>query len=226
MLDLPEEDFACTDFERLVMTTPAPPFDPAMWQRAAAALADLNLAADTVLIGDSIAAEFPSNAALAALGGVCLCNLGVGGFRTQHVLWLLEIPEVANLRPATVLLLVGTNNISMGDHHGAIAAGIIGILKQAVALWNPPNLLLVQTIPRAPGLDFRTEERKAMHGMVRAASPAFAQLMIAEADETLNAHTQAYGPDHLHLTEFGYDLVADAISQRRSEAAAKASIDR
>ncbi len=205
--------YGCSEFERLVMSSPAPPFDPAMWQRAAAALAAVNASADTVLIGDSIAAEFPAAAALAALGGIALCNLGVGGYRTQHVLWLLGLPEAVQLRPKSVLLMVGTNNVSMGDHHGAIAAGIITILKRIWDVWNPANLLLVQTIPRAPGHDFRTEERRALHGMVREASAAFPQLMIVEADHALNTHPPAYSPDQLHLTEFGYDLVAAEISR-------------
>ncbi len=212
MRDQSAEVFGCSESERLVMCSPAPPFDAAMWQRAAAALATVNAAADTVLIGDSIAAEFPAAVALAALGGVTLSNLGVGGFRTQHVLWLLGLPEAVQLRPKSVLLMVGTNNMSRGDHHGAIAAGIITILKRIAAVWNPLNLLLVQTIPRAPGHDFRTDERKALHGMVREASSAFAQVMIIEADHTLNTHMQAYSPDQLHLTEFGYDLVAAEIS--------------
>src|SRR5262249_2849509 len=39
-------------------------------------------------------------------------NLGIGGDRTQHVLWRLDHGNIENIKPKLAVLMIGTNNSS------------------------------------------------------------------------------------------------------------------
>src|SRR5579864_2352864 len=50
-------------------------------------------------------------------------NFGIGGDRTQHVLWRLENGEVDGIHPKLVVLMIGTNNLD-SNAPDEIAAGV------------------------------------------------------------------------------------------------------
>ena len=43
-------------------------------------------------------------------------NLGIGGDRTQHVLWRLQNGNIANIKPKLAVLMIGTNNSNGTDN--------------------------------------------------------------------------------------------------------------
>jgi len=68
--------------------------------------------AQVVFLGDSITAGWNGQKALfeKEYAQYKAANFGIGGDRTQHVLWRVENGEFEGLKPKVVVLMIGTNN--------------------------------------------------------------------------------------------------------------------
>src|SRR5262249_29036082 len=55
-------------------------------------------------------------------------NFGIGGDRTQHVLWRIQNGELDGIKPKVAVLMIGTNNTGQ-DSAAQIAEGITEIVK-------------------------------------------------------------------------------------------------
>ena len=56
-------------------------------------------------------------------------NFGIGGDRTQHVLWRLQNGELDGITPKVCMLMIGTNNGKDSDVD--VAAGITAIIRRS-----------------------------------------------------------------------------------------------
>src|SRR5206468_2705561 len=76
-------------------------------------------------------------------------NFGIGGDRTQHVLWRLQNGELDGIQPKVVMLMIGTNN-SNGKNNTAeeIADGITAIVKEIHKQSPATKVLLLGVFPR------------------------------------------------------------------------------
>jgi lysophospholipase L1-like esterase len=80
---------------------------------------------DLLFMGDSITAGWASKGKdvwQERYGNRNAANFGIGGDRTQHVLWRAMDGELENVHPKVVVLMIGTNN-SNSDPADQIAAG-------------------------------------------------------------------------------------------------------
>ncbi len=77
-------------------------------------------------------------------------NLGIPGLTTSQVLWQVETGQVAYASPDVVVLMIGTNNLSIGQSPEAVAAGITKIVSELRTQMPRSRVLLLGILPRGP----------------------------------------------------------------------------
>src|ERR1043166_2066420 len=76
-------------------------------------------------------------------------NLGIGGDRTQHVLWRLDHGNLTGLKPKAAVLMIGTNNSNGEDNTpGQIVEGVAAIVKKLREQLPETKILLLAIFPR------------------------------------------------------------------------------
>ncbi len=76
-------------------------------------------------------------------------NFGIGGDRTEHVLWRIANGELDGIHPKVVVLMIGTNNTGSNDAD-QIAAADKKIVKEIQAKLPDTKILLLAVFPRGP----------------------------------------------------------------------------
>ena len=142
-------------------------------------------------------------------------NIGIGGDRTQHVIWRLQNGEVAGIAPKVTMLMIGTNNLASNTNE-EIVDGIKGCVKEIQKQLPSTKILLLGVFPRdeKPNTERRTR--------IKAINEQIAKLddggktvryldigdKFLEPDGTL---TKSIMPDSLHPNKKGYDIWTDAV---------------
>lgn len=144
-------------------------------------------------------------------------NLGIGGDRTQHVLWRLDNGNIKGIHPKAAVLMIGTNN-SGSNTPEQIAEGITAIVQKLRKDLPETKILLLAVFPRgADKSDPRRQVNEATNAIVSKLDdgkmvyyldigPAF----LAD-DGTLSKEIM---PDLLHLSPKGYQIWAEAIEPK------------
>jgi beta-glucosidase len=172
---------------------------------------------DLLLIGDSITHGWEGrgkNVWAKFYGKRNAVNLGIGGDRTQHVIWRLDNGNVKNISPKAAVIMIGTNN-SGSNSPQEIADGLVAITKQLREKLPKTKVLLLGVFPRGSNKD---DARRMVNEKANAIFKKLADgkdvhyLDIGdkflEADGTL---TRKIMPDLLHLSEEGYTIWAESI---------------
>ena len=139
-------------------------------------------------------------------------NFGIGGDRTQHVLWRVQNGELDGIKPKLAVLMIGTNN--GGDSAEDVAAGITAIVKEVRTKSPTTKVLLLGIFPRGEKPNPGREKNDKVNGIVARLDD---QKEIKYLD--IGAKFLAEGksiskevmPDFLHLSEKGYQIWAEAI---------------
>ena len=113
-----------------------------------------------LMLGDSITHQWEYKPAAEVqakyLAPYGVLNLGCGGDRTQHTLWIVEKSGILDLvKPQLVTLMIGTNNRYTPE---ATAAGIKRILDNVSKRYPEAKILLYAIFPR--GKDNNDARRK------------------------------------------------------------------
>ena len=112
-----------------------------------------------LMLGDSITHQWEYPAAKAAkakyLDPYSILNLGCGGDRTQHTLWIIKKSGILELiKPQLVTIMIGTNNHRNSPE--ATIAGIKLIVEKVRARYPEAKILLYAIFPRgADNKDWR-----------------------------------------------------------------------
>ena len=148
-------------------------------------------------------------------------NFGIGGDRTQHVLWRITNGELEGITPKVAMLMIGTNNSNRDDNTAAeIAEGVTAIVKTIREKTPHTKILLLAIFPRGEKPNPQREKIKAVNDTIAKLDDGkmvryldIGPKFLAE-DGTL---TKEIMPDFLHLTEKGYQIWADAVTPTLKE---------
>ena len=180
---------------------------------------------DVVFLGDSITAGWGGQNAKpvwdAAFGKYKPANFGIGGDRTQHVLWRISNGELDGISPKAAVLMIGTNN-SGSDSAEGIAKGITAIVKYLREKSPRTKVLLLAVFPRGekaapnPGREKLKQVNDIVAKLHDGKNVHYLDIgtKFLEADGSLSKEVM---PDFLHLSAKGYQIWADAIGPKLAE---------
>ena len=179
---------------------------------------------DVLFLGDSITAGWRSAKEIwdKSFGGYKTANFGIGGDRTQHVLWRITNGELDGIKPKVVVLMIGTNNSGNDDADG-IAKGVTAIVKAIHAKSSSTKVLLLAVFPRGSKPDgaFGPAQEKLKQVNATIAKlhdgKSVHYLDIGEKFLTGGVLKAEIMPDFLHLSKAGYQIWADAITPKLAE---------
>jgi lysophospholipase L1-like esterase len=179
--------------------------------------------AELVFLGDSITAGWGGKKDIweNAFGKYKPANFGIGGDRTQHVLWRITNGELDTIKPKAIVLMIGTNNTG-SDSPESIAQGIKVIVETIRSKQPQAKILLLAVFPRGekPSADPKNEK-------ITSINPMIAKLHDGKNIHYLDIGEKFLQPDgsisrdimndFLHLTAAGYQIWADAIGPKLAE---------
>jgi beta-glucosidase len=178
---------------------------------------------DLVFIGDSITQGWEGAGKKAweeYYGKRNAVNLGIGGDRTQHVLWRLDHGNIDGISPKLAVLMIGTNN-SNSNTSEEIAAGVKAIVEKLRTKLPETKILVLGIFPR--GADKEDAKRKVNEGANEIVKGLADGQMVhyldigpnfLSDDGTLSKEVM---PDLLHLNEKSYATWAESIEPQVKE---------
>lgn len=180
---------------------------------------------DLLFVGDSITDAWRRDPQMKLLtekwGQYNPLNLGIGGDRTQHVLWRLENGEVEGLKPKAVVLMIGTNNLGSKESAADTILGVKAVVESLRAKLPDSKILLLAVFPRGEKADdaYRAQIQEVNDAIAKLDDGSHVKYLdigkkfLAE-DGTL---TREVMPDALHPNAKGYEIWADAIAPALDE---------
>ena len=148
-------------------------------------------------------------------------NFGIGGDRTQHVIWRLQNGELDGIKPKVVQLMIGTNNSNGSDNTAEeIADGVKGIIDEIKKKSPSTKVLLLAVFPRNTGKD--DGAKKIQKDKIDKVNSIISKLddggksvkfldIGSKFKDASGALPKELMPDQLHLSEKGYEIWANAV---------------
>jgi len=181
---------------------------------------------DIEFIGDSITQGWEGNGKNVwqqYYGQRKVINMGVGGDRTEHVLWRFEQGQLDGIKAKVAVVMIGTNNSGKNKDgtdsytDSDILDGVVAIVQQIRTRQPDTKILLLGIFPR--GKTF-----SAQRGRLLEVNQALARLednkhifyldfgsQFIENDGSISKNIM---PDALHPNEAGYKIWASAMEPK------------
>ena len=146
-------------------------------------------------------------------------NFGIGGDRTEHVLWRLDNGNYDGLKPKLTVLMIGTNNNGhRNDPAADTAAGVKAIVAKLRTKQPQMKVLVLGVFPRGEKADdpkrVRTNEVNALLPQLADDKDVFyldISKTFLQPDGTISKEIM---PDFLHLSPRGYELWTAGIETK------------
>ena len=173
---------------------------------------------DLIFIGDSITAGWQGKNGKDVwanyYGSRKAMNAGIGGDRTQHVLWRLDNGNVDGISPKLAVVMIGTNNARANESKDT-AAGIKAIVDKLRAKAPQTKILLLAIFPRGetptdPARLKNIAVNETIKGYADGEQVRYLDIGPKFLDDkgTLSREIM---PDLLHLSQKGYEIWATSI---------------
>ena len=181
---------------------------------------------DLVFIGDSITQGWEGRGKKVwekYYGKRNALNLGIGGDRTEHVIWrLTKGQNLSKKKPKAAVVMIGTNNTGHFDQDpDQVAQGVEEILHILEHQIPDTKVLLLGVFPRgADRFDSKRINNDAINQRIRRYADGDRVHYMDVSDVFLNDDLtlpKSIMPDLLHLNEEGYDRWAQAIEPKLKE---------
>ena len=181
---------------------------------------------DVLFLGDSITDGWRGRGKVlwdAYFAPLKAANFGIGGDRTQHVLWRMQNGELNGISPKVVVLMIGTNNtgferdrVTPRNTTEEIVEGVTAIVQGLRTAFPATKVLLLAVFPRG-------EKSSPSRAQVAAVNEGIARLHDGQAVHYLDIGAKFlypdgtlptdFMPDLLHPNEVGYAIWAAAIKE-------------
>jgi len=172
-----------------------------------------------VFVGDSITQGWEGAGAkvwenhIKELGAI---NLGIGGDRTEHVLWRFDNGNLEGISPRVAVVMIGTNNFGyQQDSTEEVLGGVVAVVEKLRQDVPDIHVMLLDIFPRG---EVFNEMRGSILQVNQSLQAKYKDLknvtffpighLFLEDDGTISKEIM---PDYLHLSEAGYQRWADAI---------------
>ena len=149
-------------------------------------------------------------------------NLGIGGDRTEHVIWRLTHGNLGKIQPKVAVMMIGTNNTGHFTQDPAeVAQGVKRILEILAQRLPDTKVILHGIFPRGPNkLDEKRLNNVAINQFIRRFDDGdrvhFMEIgdQFLEPDGSISTEIM---PDRLHLSSEGYERWAKTLEPKLKE---------
>ena len=173
---------------------------------------------DVLLVGDSITQQWGTSwkKHFPTLKTV---NIGIGGDKTQNVLWRLDHGGVEGLQPRLIVVMIGNNNMFFTGETGveAAAKGVKACVDNVRAKFPKAEIVVAKILPaHAPGNNFYEDIKKTNAALdpLKLESDLKVHVLDLWGDFT-NANgtikPALFKPDNIHLSLEGYGVYTERL---------------
>jgi lysophospholipase L1-like esterase len=171
---------------------------------------------ELLFLGDSITEGWPEPTWEKHFSRYKPANFGIGGDRTENLLWRLQNGASGQLDPRVVVLMIGVNNYGFeNDSAETVFLGVKTIIEQVKSSFGRAQIVLLGVLPygELAGTEGRrvvTETNALLAGLNKEPRVSFHDIGAAfeQPDGSISADVMA---DFLHPTEAGYDIFAEQL---------------
>lgn len=183
---------------------------------------------DVLLVGDSITQQWGgpldtgvlNNAWLRYFPKVKTINIGIGGDKTQNVLWRLEHGAVDGLKPRTIVLMIGNNNMFFTAETGviAVAKGVKTCLAKLRETFPDGDVVVVKILPcHSPKNRFYEDILRTNSEIDKLTLDADPKVRVLDLTNDLinpdgTLKQALFKPDNIHLSLEGYAVYAQKLA--------------
>ena len=147
-------------------------------------------------------------------------NLGIGGDRTQHVLWRLENGNLEGLKPKAAVVMIGTNNSNGEDNSAAqIAEGVSAIVRKLRQRLPDAKILLLAIFPRGENVNHQRGKILQVNQVLQKLADDKHIFWIDFGHKFVTEEgliPRSLMPDYLHLSSKAYGMWAESIESSLS----------